>query len=241
MKIFKKIIAPLGLIIIINILFLYYIYSLANNPGKKDTSFSPIAIDSPKEERKEEAIESAGQVNLLSSQEKNGGFKDAITSLESEEKIKSLIADLGNDDFEISQEAADKLTALGKEAVPLLCQGLESADIPLKGQIVFILGRIGDKEAIPALLSAIKDENAYIRRNSAEALGKIKDEQAVFELSLTLFDKDISARQKAAWALGELNHPYGVGSLLDKIQDEKEMRVKTAIVNSLGKLKDNRA
>lgn len=241
MKLFKKLLAPLGLIVIINILFLYYLYSLSNKPRQEDALSSPVAVESSDINQQEELVrEPAQDISSLISQGEGSNTKD-ISSSESEEKIKSLIADLESDDLQISQEAADKLTALGKEAVPLLCQGLEGSDTPLKGQIVFILGRIGDKEAIPALLSTIKDENAYIRRNSAEALGKIKDEQAVFELSLTLFDKDISARQKAAWALGELNHPYGVNSLLDKIQDEKETRVKTAIVNSLGKLKDNRA
>lgn len=240
MKLFKKLLAPLGLIVIINILFLYYLYSLSNKPRQEDRLSSPIVDSSDISQQEKSVKEPAQDISSLISQGEGSNTKD-ISSSESEERIKSLIADLESDDLQISQEAADKLTALGKEAVPLLCQGLEGLDTPLKGQIVFILGRIGDKEAIPALLSTIKDENAYIRRNSAEALGKISNEDAIVGLTASLNDEDTGVRERSAWALGEIKSQDATSSLMDAISYEKDDRVKIAAVSALGKIKDVRA
>ena len=234
----KKTLILLGFTIITAILLRCF---LVNRPQGKHYSPSLI-INTDSRKQQEEFLEKTVQrTNTFNPVTKNNTITETIVSLDSDKEIKTLIKNLENDNFQISQEAADKLTAIGKEAVPLLCETMKNSDTPLKGQIAFILGRIGDTEASSALLCTIKDKNAYIRRNSAEALGKIKDEQAVFALSLTLFDKDISVRQRSAWALGELSHPHGASSLLDRIRDEKEMRVKTAIVNALGNLKDNQA
>lgn len=237
MKLFKKLLAPLGLIVIINIVFLYYLYSLSNKSRQEEVSPSHVAVESSDINQQEELVKEPAQD--IGSSVSSG--EDASFSSRSAEKIKSLIAALESDDLRISQEAADKLTALGKEALPLLCQGLEGSDTPLKGQIVFILGRIGDKQAIPALLSTIKDENAYIRRNSAEALGKISNEEAIVELTVSLNDEDIGVRERSAWALGEIKSQDTTSLLMDAISYEKDDRVKIAAVSALGKIKDARA
>lgn len=156
-----------------------------------------------------------------------------------DKEIKALISVLESSNWNASYEAANKLTSLGKDAVSQLVGSLEGASVALKGQIVFILGRIGDKGAGPILMEALQDDNAYIRRNVAEALGKIKDERALNELAATLFDDDSGVRERSAWALGELNDPRIVGDLIDRMVDEKEERVKSAVVNALAKLKDD--
>lgn len=160
------------------------------------------------------------------------------TSNENKE-IKDLIEQLKNEDFLTSQEAAEKLVNKGKEAVPLLLETLPDASVGLKGQTVFILGRIGDSEATFTLMDVLqKDENAYVRRNAAEALGKIKDETAIDVLSVSLFDSDASVRHRTAWALGELRDAKASGDLLNRMTDEKDRGVKIEIVRALGKIKD---
>ncbi len=160
---------------------------------------------------------------------------------DSYDEIEALIKKLKSEDIQTAQEAADKLVGLGKRAVPKLLEKLQDAPIDLKGQIVFLLGRIGDKEATPTLTEILKDENSYVRRNAAEALGRIKDEVAISALSTALFDDDGGVRERSAWALGELKDSRTVESLLDRISDEKEEGVKSAVVNSLGRIKDQRA
>lgn len=156
--------------------------------------------------------------------------------------IEKLIKNLESEDWSIVQEATDKLASLGKVAVPSLLEALKEASVGLKGQIIFLLGRIGDREGTPTLLEILrKDENAYIRTNAAEALGKIKDERAIDFISSALFDDDGRVRERSAWALGEIGDTRGVGDLLNRITYEKEENVKLAIINAFAKIKDPRA
>ncbi|MFH0926763.1 MAG: HEAT repeat domain-containing protein, partial [bacterium] len=157
------------------------------------------------------------------------------------EEIKSLVEQLADDNVDVSLEAANKLVSLNKDAVPILLQKLKDAPVRLKGQIVFLLGRIKDNSATTALTEILKDDNAYIRRNAAEALGKIADLRALNGLTSTLFDEDISVRERSALALAELKDSSAGQYLTNRLKDEKEERVKSAVVDSLGKLKDKGA
>ncbi|MFH1198700.1 MAG: HEAT repeat domain-containing protein [Candidatus Omnitrophota bacterium] len=163
-----------------------------------------------------------------------------IVSKEGQE-IKALIVKLGDDDIYVSQEAAGKLALLGKKAVPILVNSLPENNLFLKGQITFLLGRIGDKEAVPELIKLTNDENAYIRRNAVEALGKIKDESTISVIERGLFDDDSTVRQRSAGALGQLQDSRVAGSLLNRLSDETEREVKFAVVEALGKSKNSLA
>lgn len=165
----------------------------------------------------------------------------SAVSLDNDKEIDKLIRELVNEDFGISQKAAEILFKLGGIAIPKLTEALKGADVGLKGQIIFLLGRIGDKKAAPVLVEMLKDENAYIRRNSAEALGKIKDEESLYQLSRALFDGDSGVRERSSWAMGESKNVLVVENLLNRLSDEKEKKVKVSVVNALGKLNDARA
>lgn len=165
----------------------------------------------------------------------------SAVSPDDDKEIDKLIKELVNEDLEISQKAAENLIKLGGIAILKLAEALKGADVGLKGQIIFLLGRIGDKKAAPVLVEMLKDENAYIRRNSAEALGKIKDEESLYQLSIALFDDDPGVRERSSWAMGESKNALAVENLLNRLSDEKEKKVKVSVVNALGKLNDARA
>lgn len=168
--------------------------------------------------------------------------KKALTVISDKDKeVEELIVKLKNENLEINQAAAENLVKLGRIAVPKLIETLKESDLALKGQVIFLLGRIRDKEAAPIIMETLKDENAYIRRNSAESLGKIKAEESLSALYVALFDEDAGVRERSAWSIGELNDHRGIISLIDRIDDEKEERVKIAIVDAFGKLEDLRS
>ena len=157
-----------------------------------------------------------------------------------DEGIDLLIEKLKSEDSQVSQEAADGLAGLGKRAVPKLLGALKGASIGLKGQIIFILGRIQDKRAMPALRYAMQDENAYIRGNAAIAFGKIKDKYALDRLTTALSDDDAGVKKSSARALGELKDPQAVEDLIDRLTIEKDESSKTAIVKAFAKIRDQR-
>lgn len=166
------------------------------------------------------------------------GFDDARQNTDKE--INILIHELKNGDFQ-DTEIMDKLIELKGNAVSPLIEILPEASVGLKGQIIFILGRIGDNSATYPLIEALKDENAYIRRNTADALGKIKDKNALDALVISLSDTDGGVRERSAWALGELNNPSAVDYLLNQLFSENEERVKSSIINALGKIRNQQA
>lgn len=156
--------------------------------------------------------------------------------------IQALLDKLGDDDITVCQEAADTLAQKGDEAVPSLIEALSEATVGLKGQVIFLLGRIGSEEAVPALVEVLdNEENAYLRRNAAESLGKIRNGSALSTLTTSLYDEDTSVRQRSAWALGQLDNTVATGYLLGALNDERQEGVKVAIVGSLKVLKDQAA
>jgi HEAT repeat protein len=165
----------------------------------------------------------------------------ATTSEEAENKEKNdtqaLIAQLEDPDFELSLQAAEKLAEMGSRVVAQLVRELQTASVGLKGQIIFLLGRIKDKEAIPALTAFLNDDNAYLRRNAAEALGKIQDPGCVYALTRTLNDPAYEVRETASWALGEIKDDRGVSGIVERMSVEREESVKTAMVQALAKIK----
>jgi len=165
----------------------------------------------------------------------------AVKPIAQDEAIKAFIKNLESKDWPTAQKAAEDLAKLGKLAVPDLIEALKDASVGLKGQVVFLLGRIGDKQAVSSLTQALKDDNAYIKANSAEALGKIKDETALSNLTTSLFDDDYLVRERSARAIGEINSPNGVEDLINRMADEKDERVKSGVVAAFAKIKDQRA
>ncbi len=192
-------------------------------------------------EKKQESIliESKKTQNIELSKTTKGITK---TTPATDTAIEVLINKLTDEDLKIAQEAADKLVGMGEKVIPDLTRNLKEASVALKGQIVFILGRIGSGKATSGLAEVLRDdENAYIRSNTAEALGKIRDKNSLSALASSLFDKDTIVRQNSAWALGQLKDSQATGSLLQSLNEEEEMGVRFAVVDSLAVLKDRSA
>jgi HEAT repeat protein len=211
-------------------LFVYFSNSTSrDNTNPKQYKVSPEISDRP---QKSLSIEAEDASNF----EQTHSLSSEYISAE-DKRINALIEKLVDKDVLLSQEAAEELVSLEESIVPHLVEKLAEASVSLRGQITFILGRIGDNRALPALIEMLRrDDNAYVRRNSAEALGKIKDGQAIDTLVFALSDEDGGVRQRSAWALGELADPWAVYNLIDCLGEEKEERVKSTVVNSLGKL-----
>jgi HEAT repeat protein len=76
----------------------------------------------------------------------------------------------------INQQVGDTLMAMGKGAVPLIVDGLESRDRHQRIRIIKVLGRMGNSavEALPAL-SAVAEKDYYVqvRRVAQEAIAQI--------------------------------------------------------------------
>ena len=85
-------------------------------------------------------------------------------------KINDSITKLGNSDGSIREKARLTLIDIGKDAVPLLIDALDSKRDQLRWEAAKALVKIADPAAIPALVKALQDEVFDIRWLAAEAL-----------------------------------------------------------------------
>ncbi len=168
-------------------------------------------------------------------------FRKMASRLKYYGSLHKLIMQLGSNDIHEMITAANELAALGSKAVPTLIQALNDESIAIRGQVVFLLGRIADPQATQALIVALNDENAYIRRNAVDALAKIKNSAATTALVERLADEDTVVREHAAMALGELKDKTVTENLAGLLTTEEDITIKQAAIDSLGKLADSRA
>ncbi len=152
-------------------------------------------------------------------------------------RIRALV----DPDISIAQKAADELLRQEESAVPDLLRAYAGADEPLKGQILFLLGRAQDRRALPVILQGLTEANPYLRRNAAEAAGKTVERGAVAGLLSLLNDEDESVRETAARSLGAIGDAAATPGLLQRLGIERAEPVKVALAEALGRIKDKSA
>ncbi len=96
---------------------------------------------------------------------------DSFTPKESTDKLIDLL-DSG-DPFE-RKEAQNRLSEIGKPAVPALIKLTKHPESELRWEAAKILGDIGDPAAIPTLINLLVDEAFEVRWRAAESLIKMK-------------------------------------------------------------------
>ncbi len=155
------------------------------------------------------------------------------------DRIAVCLESLGSNDIKESQKAVQELLTIGNEAVGPLIEALSSESTFLKGQAVFLLGKIGNKAAAGPLAALLRyDQSSYIRRNAASALGGMRDTAAYEALVAATQDDDPGVRARAAESLGRSGELTAGQALVDLLRLEEEMSVRFASVRALGALKD---
>jgi HEAT repeat protein len=97
----------------------------------------------------------------------------------STETIRSLVADLDNQDGLVRVRARKSLVAIGSQAVEPLVQALGSKREWVRWEAAKALGQIGDPAAAQALIKALEDKMFDVRWLAAEGLTAIGHEALV--------------------------------------------------------------
>jgi NADH dehydrogenase len=142
---------------------------------------------------------------------------------------------LAREDEPAQQEAVEALSRLGQSAVPELIKALKDDNWQVRNQAAVALGAIGPeaKAAVPALIDVLQDEDRYFRSHGAVALGKIGREAiaAVPALIKALKDNEEDVRRDAAAALGRIGPEAreAVADLVELLKDPRKPVRKQAI------------
>ena len=108
-------------------------------------------------------------------------------------------------------------------------------------RIDLVLGRIEkDPSVINQVIAQVDNEIRSVRFNSIYILGELGPkvgEQAILKITKYLNDDDWSIRREVARSLGKIG-PSASSSIpeLANLIDEKEISIRSAVVNSLGRI-----
>ena len=103
------------------------------------------------------------------------------------------------------------------------------------------LAKMKDPAIVDVLINAISDEREEVRIEVVQTLGEIGDERAIKPLIGTLDDESLVVREKAARALGKLGKSEAEESLILSLQNNTNLSIVCAIIESLGQIGDARA
>ena len=122
--------------------------------------------------------------------------------------------------------AAQALSAIGSQAIPMLVETLDDEHWWVRAMAVDVLAKIGQPvgDAVPALMKRANDEHWWVRRNAIEVLGTIGSCRldTTSLLAESLRDEDYRVRRNAALTLAKLGQPAdeAIPALVEMLEDE---------------------
>jgi hypothetical protein len=117
------------------------------------------------------------------------------------EEIKQLVAQLGDDQYSVREEATQQLVAIGRPAVKAIREALKNGDPEVKHRARGVLDTI--QSSVANLIEDLKDTDPAVRKEAAEGLQRLGDQakSAIPGLVEAVKDKDEAARDAAIVAL----------------------------------------
>lgn len=115
----------------------------------------------------------------------------------------------------VRRDSASLLVAKGAPAVGPMIEELKKSSVaPVKVELAWALGQIGDTRAIEPLVSALDDPDPGVRSAASEALSRIGP--ACVDPLLAVLEKgSTQAREEAAVALGRIGDPRAIEPLIE--------------------------
>jgi HEAT repeat protein len=117
------------------------------------------------------------------------------------EEIKTLIRQLGDDNFKTRENASQRLQELGRPAIPALREAARDPDAEVRQRATRIIEAV--QTSLSYLLESLKDSNPAMRREAAQGLERLgaKAKPAVAALAQALQDKNQTVREAVFDAL----------------------------------------
>jgi len=165
---------------------------------------------------------------------------EALGNLRDRSATSALIKALGDENRNVRATAIVALGYLRDKASvkPLTDYYKTEKDVGLKISVLNVLGVIGDISAADVLIEALSEKNPRIKTIAASSLGRLRVRKASEKLVECLKDADRNVRLYSARALGEIGNKDKkvIKALVKYLESEKDLEVKVAIADALGKL-----
>ncbi|MBI5206090.1 MAG: HEAT repeat domain-containing protein [Nitrospirae bacterium] len=112
------------------------------------------------------------------------------------------------------------LIALGKKDIQSLAKGLYDSRWYVVRNIIYILGKIGDKKAVDYLIKTVNHSDIRVRKEVIKALGELGTSGVLQTLKECLDDPEVQIRTSTARALGSIRSAAAKSIILQRIADK---------------------
>lgn len=116
------------------------------------------------------------------------------------------------------------LISLGKKDMHALAKGLYDTKWYVVRNIIYILGKIGDKQAVDYLIRTVNHSDVRVRKEGIRALGELGTQGVLLTLKECLDDADVQIRTAAARSLGSIRSAAAKSIILQKMSDKNFMQ-----------------
>ena len=160
-----------------------------------------------------------------------------------QEKVKTLVKTMADDDSDKARNAASAMMVLPRRytVIPLL-KLLQNKHPQVKQITVWTLGFCGDESTAAYLHSLLNDKNVEVRRETVLALKRLGATQSAPILVETLrTEKDPEVKYDIARTLGMPRNQSAVYALINALMKEKNWHVKSACIEALGRIGSDKA
>ena len=155
----------------------------------------------------------------------------------SNDVISELIAALDGASDQCAKAQA-QLLQMGDVIVETLVSVVEAQKGRKAWAAAEVLGELADQRAWPALVAALRSENPMLSVMATKALLKYPDVEVLLPLVDALPYANIMAQQTIIGALQRLGDNRAVPYLVEQLKQTMSPLIRTAIVQTLGKLGD---
>mgnify|MGYP000886253841 FL=1 len=146
-----------------------------------------------------------------------------------DDRLNLFLSRLSDPRKAVRAEAASRLAALGRPAVPACIALLQNDEWRVRYRAAEVLGLVGDGEAYAPLVAALGDEKDHVRYMAAKGLGLIGDPRAVAHLGRMQHDENEFVRRSTASSLGKIGGEEAIGLLRAALDVEETDGVRAAI------------
>jgi HEAT repeat protein len=144
----------------------------------------------------------------------------------------AVVPFIAHRDIETRNLASDTLKKIGPPAINSLLEYIIVDDIDIRQFAVEILGGIGDAIAVPYILPLLEDINSNVRNATIEAIGNLQSQASVISL-IDIYSKEEELKPTIIESLGKIGGNTAEEFLIDKLRNEKDLLLKTAVIDAL--------
>ncbi|MFZ3123165.1 MAG: HEAT repeat domain-containing protein [Thermodesulfovibrionales bacterium] len=135
------------------------------------------------------------------------------------------------------------LISLGRKDIQSLAKGLYDSRWYVVRNIIYILGKIGDKAAVDYLLKTVNHSDIRVRKEGIKAMGELGAPGVFPALRECFNDPEVQIRTAAARALGNIRSTTAKSIILQRMTDaafvKTEFSEKKEFYEALSRWKDN--